>query len=67
MQLDILKNNMESKYDKKFEEFKQDLYLKHEKIRILELEIHYLKSKLNDKVLIDYEKLNYLIFDLFFI
>lgn len=59
-------NNLESKFDKKFndlfentsdiiKELKKDLEHKNEKIRNLELEVHYLKSQSEKKVTIDYE------------
>lgn len=59
-------NNLESKFDKKFndlfentsdiiKELKKDLDVKNEKIRNLELEVHYLKSQSEKKVTIDYE------------
>jgi len=59
-------NNLESKFDKKFndlfentsdiiKELKQDLSIKNEKIRNLELEVHYLKSQSEKKVTIDYD------------
>lgn len=57
---------IESKYDKKFNELfentsnminelKQDLNNKHEKIRELELKVHYLESQIEKKVTIDYD------------
>jgi len=63
-QLEYL-NNLESKFDKKFndlfentsdiiKELKQDLNIKNEKIRNLELEVHYLKSQSEKKITIDY-------------
>ena len=59
-------NNLESKFDKKFndlfeniseiiKELKKDLDVKNEKIRNLELEVHYLKSQSEKKVTIDYD------------
>ena len=59
-------NNLESKFDTKFndlfnntsdiiKELKKDLDNKNEKIRNLELEVHYLKSQSEKKVTIDYE------------
>lgn len=59
-------NNLESKFDKKFndlfentsdiiKELKKDLDVKNEKIRNLELEVHYLKSQSEKKITIDYE------------
>lgn len=65
----LIKNEnirIESKYDKKFndlfentsdiiKELKQDLDKKNEKLRELELKIHYLESQIEKKVTIDYE------------
>ena len=65
----VIKNEnirIESKYDKKFNdlfentsniinELKQDLNNKHEKIRELELKVHYLESQIEKKVNIDYD------------
>lgn len=60
------KDSIESKYDKKFndlfentsdiiKELKQDLDKKNEKLRELELKVHYLESQIEKKVTIDYE------------
>lgn len=60
------KDRIESKYDKKFndlfentsniiKELKQDLDKKNEKLRELELKVHYLESQIEKKVTIDYE------------
>lgn len=59
---------IESKYDKKFndlfentsdiiKELKQDLNNKHEKIRELELKVHYIESQIEKKVTINYEEI----------
>ena len=65
IELDILKNNMESKYDKKINDLfektsekikklKKDLDIKNDKIRDLELKVHFIESQIDKKVKIDY-------------
>ena len=56
-ELEKITNNLESKFKYTsdiIKELKQDLNIKNEKIRNLELEVHYLKSQSEKKITIDY-------------